>query len=144
MRISDCSSDVCSSDLPLQGVSKYNYTVGLLYEKYGISGRLVYTYRSKYFDADASGQPTVRPVTPEDIMAKEVPPLITYKRPAGRPAFNVGYDVTVAIRIDVGGTNILRHNPSTYSAYPPNTPHTNFLHNYNTPTSLGTRSQPPP
>src|SRR3546814_8693416 len=76
MRISDCSSDVCSSDLPLQGVSKYNYTVGLLYEKYGISGRLVYTYRSKYFDADASGQPTVRPVTPEDIMAKEVPPLI--------------------------------------------------------------------
>src|SRR3546814_2937705 len=30
---------------PLQGVSKYNYTVGLLYEKYGISGRLVYTYR---------------------------------------------------------------------------------------------------
>src|SRR3546814_8246520 len=33
---------------PLQGVSKYNYTLGLLYEKYGISGRLVYTYRSKY------------------------------------------------------------------------------------------------
>src|SRR3546814_2640305 len=101
MRISDCSSDVCSSDLPLQGVSKYNYTVGLLYEKYGISGRLVYTYRSKYFDADASGQPTVRPVTPEDIMAKEVPPLITYQRPAGRLDFNVGYDVSEAIRIDV-------------------------------------------
>src|SRR3546814_4565972 len=114
MRISDCSSDVCSSDLPLQGVSKYNYTVGLLYEKYGISGRLVYTYRSKYFDADASGQPTVRPVTPEDIMAKEVPPLITYQRPAGRLDFNVGYDVSEAIRIDVGGTNILRHNSSTY------------------------------
>src|SRR3546814_17905312 len=38
---------------PLQGVSKYNYTVGLLYETYGISGRLGYTSRSKYFTAQA-------------------------------------------------------------------------------------------
>src|SRR3546814_16269662 len=57
---------------PLQGVSKYNYTVGLLYEKYGISGRIVYTYRPKYFDADASGQPPLRPVPPEDTMNKDI------------------------------------------------------------------------
>src|SRR3546814_20462951 len=54
---------------PLQGVSKYNYTVGLLYEKYCISGRLVSTYRQKYFAADARGEPTVRPLTPDAIMA---------------------------------------------------------------------------
>src|SRR3546814_17970304 len=45
---------------PLQGVSKYNYTVGLLYDKYGISGRLVYPYRSKSFAAAASSQPPAR------------------------------------------------------------------------------------
>src|SRR3546814_15575159 len=59
---------------PLQGVSKYNYTLGLLYEKYGISGRLVYTYRSKYFGGDNTGSPTLRPFTAENINDVYVPP----------------------------------------------------------------------
>ncbi|RIA46071.1 TonB-dependent receptor [Hephaestia caeni] len=124
---------------PLQGVSKYNYTVGLLYEKYGISGRLVYTYRSKYFDADASGQPTLRPFTPENIDDIYVPPLITYQRPAGRLDFNIGYDVNEAVRIDVGGTNILRHNSSTYYDYPGYTHINNFMDYDETTYSVGIR-----
>jgi TonB-dependent receptor len=102
----------------LQGVSKYNYTAGLLFEKYGISGRLVYTYRSKYFDIDASGEPTLRPFTPQTIDTVYVPPLVTYQRPSGRLDFNIGYDINEAIRIDVGGTNILRQNSSDYYNYP--------------------------
>ena len=124
---------------PLQGVSKYNYTLGLLYEKYGISGRLVYTYRSKYFDADASGQPTLRPFTEENIDDIYVPPLITYQRPAGRLDFNIGYDVNEAIRIDVGGTNILRHNSSTYYDYPGYTHINNFMDYDETTYSVGIR-----
>jgi TonB-dependent receptor len=103
---------------PLQGVSKYNYTVGLLYEKSGISGRLIYTYRSKYLSLDATGEPTLRPMTEETIASLEVPALVTYARAAGRLDFNIGYDFTDNIRVDVGGTNILGSNTSTYYDYP--------------------------
>lgn len=35
---------------PLATVSKYNYNAVLMYEKYGVTGRLAYTYRSGYID----------------------------------------------------------------------------------------------
>ena len=136
---SEIGGDDPLAGYPLQGVSKYNYTLGLLYEKYGISGRLVYTYRSKYFDDDASGQPTLRPFTAENIDDIYVPPLITYQRPAGRLDFNIGYDVSDAIRIDVGGTNILRHNSSTYYDYPGYTHVNNFMDYDETTYSVGIR-----
>jgi iron complex outermembrane recepter protein len=99
---------------PLQGVSKYNYTAGLLYEKYGISGRLVYTYRSKYFASDQTGSISVRPIAEDRVNDVYVPTLLSYVRPAGRLDFNVGYDVTPAIRVDVGGTNVLRSKTRDY------------------------------
>src|SRR3546814_19024405 len=46
MRISDWSSDVCSSDLP--GVSKWAYNIIAMYEKPMFSARLAYNYRSKF------------------------------------------------------------------------------------------------
>jgi len=99
---------------PLQGVSKYNYTTGLLYEKFGISGRLIYTYRSKYFDSDQTGSISVRPISSANVAAVYVPTLLSYVRPAGRLDFSVGYDVTPAIRVDIGGTNILRSKTRDY------------------------------
>src|SRR3546814_2177178 len=44
MRISDWSSDVCSSDL----LSKYSYSLVGYYEKYGIQARVAYTYRDDF------------------------------------------------------------------------------------------------
>lgn len=105
---------------PLQGVSKYNYTAGLLYEKFGLSGRLVYTYRSKYFDVDRTAQPALRPIDPAAPTSgpslAPVPALV-YARGAGRLDFNIGYDVSKAIRIDVGGTNILRSRTLSYYGF---------------------------
>ena len=103
---------------PLQGVSKYNYTAGLLYEKYGISGRLVYTYRSKYFDSDQSGSINVRPIASDQVNTVFVPSSLSYVRPAGRLDFNVGYDINKAIRVDVGGTNILHNKTKDYLDQP--------------------------
>jgi TonB-dependent receptor len=91
---------------PLLGVSKYNYNVGLLYEKYGISGRLIYDYRSRYAESDATSQTTVRPIGTDH--------LFTEVRPGGRLDFSIGYDVTRNIRIDVGGTNILHNKYRSY------------------------------
>lgn len=124
---------------PLQGVSKYNYTVGLLYEKSGISARLVYTYRSKYLSLDATGEPTLRPIGQEAIDAVTVPALVTYARAAGRLDFNIGYDITENVRIDVGGTNILGSNTSTYYDYPGYTDINNEMAYDETTYSVGVR-----
>lgn len=124
---------------PLQGVSKYNYTAGLLYDKSGLSGRLVYTYRSKYFSGDATGEPTIRPMTPDDIANFHVPALVTYARPEGRLDFNIGYDINERFRIDIGGTNILHTDTKTYYGYPGYT-HINQETAYNETTySVGIR-----
>ncbi|VWX54072.1 TonB-dependent receptor [Novosphingobium sp. 9U] len=97
---------------PLIGVSKYNYTAGLLYDKLGLSARLIWTFRSKYIDSDSTGGVQLRPFDP--AVTNVVPTLLTYTRAAGRLDFSVGYDVTEAFRIDVGGSNILRNHTSLY------------------------------
>jgi TonB-dependent receptor len=102
--------------LPLQGVSKYNYNVGLLFEKYGFSGRLVYTYRSKYYDADETGGLGIRPLEDESRAADPTynPLLLNYVKPAGRLDLGLSWDMNERIRFDLGGTNILG---SKYQGY---------------------------
>ena len=100
---------------PLVGVSKYNYTAGLLYDKKGLSGRLIWTFRSKYINGDNTGGVAVRPYDESrPIDDPYIPVFLTYVRPAGRLDFSIGYDVTEALRLDIGGTNILRSKTSTY------------------------------
>jgi len=107
------------SGYPLQGVSKYNYTVGGIYDKGGVSARLVYTFRSKYYDGDLTGSTNVRPYdVSRPLDDPYLPTLLTYVRPAGRLDFSVGYDVTPALHIDIGGTNILRSETKTYIGEP--------------------------
>ena len=90
----------------LQGVSKYNFNVGLLYDRQGVSARLVYTHRSSYFDEDRTGAGDVRPVG--------TPVWLNYVRPNGRLDFSIGYDVTPNITVTAEGSNILR---SRYQSY---------------------------
>jgi TonB-dependent receptor len=93
--------------LALQGVSKYNFTAGALFEKGGISGRLVYTYRSKYYDGDATGSLAIREFDGTDVTDPTNPLLLNYVKPAGRLDFGLSWDVSNSLRFDVGGTNIL-------------------------------------
>jgi outer membrane receptor protein involved in Fe transport len=104
--------------LPLQGVSKYNYNVGLLFEKYGLSGRLVYTYRSKYYDADETGGLGIRPLEDESRAADLTynPLLLNYVKPAGRLDLGLSWDMNERIRFDLGGTNILGNKYQGYFA----------------------------
>ncbi|HVI99297.1 MAG TPA: TonB-dependent receptor [Sphingomonas sp.] len=95
--------------LPLQGVSKYNFNTGLLFEKGGVSGRLIYTYRSKYYDGDATGGLGIRELVDESRVDDPTynPLLLNYVKPAGRLDFGLSWDVNDSIRLDAGGTNIL-------------------------------------
>jgi TonB-dependent receptor len=99
---------------PLLGVSRYNYTAGLLYDKGGLSGRLIYTYRSSYYIEDNTGGVQLRPIDPARVNEVFTPTLLSYVRPAGRLDFSIGYDVTDAFRIDIGGTNILKNRTAQY------------------------------
>lgn len=103
---------------PLQGVSKNNFTVGLLYEKSGFSGRLVYTARSRYYDEDTTGLNIVREIDPALVNDPDYTPTsLNYVRPGGRLDFSVGYDITDSIRVDVGGSNILGNEYKSYFDY---------------------------
>ena len=84
--------------LSLLGVSKYNYNAGLIYEKYGISARVIYTYRSEYFDADITNGLSLRPV--------DIPVGLNGIRAAGRLDFGLNYDLTDNITINLAGTNV--------------------------------------
>lgn len=92
---------------PIQGVSKYNYNAGLLYEKGGLSGRLVYTYRSHYYDEDRSGVGVILHPLGQSIFLNGV-------RPNGRLDFGVNYDLTKNITVSVDGTNVTRAKYRSY------------------------------
>jgi iron complex outermembrane receptor protein len=80
---------------PLLGVSKYNYNVGLLYEKYGVSGRLVYTHRSEYDEFLIGGALPIG----SGVVFNGV-------RPNGRLDFSLGYDLTSNVTVSIDGTNL--------------------------------------
>ncbi|MDP5281117.1 TonB-dependent receptor [Sphingomonas sp. DG1-23] len=84
--------------LPLLGVSKYNFNAGLIYEKYGISARAIYTYRSRYFDGDITNGLSLRPVS--------IPVGLNGIRAAGRLDFGLNYDITPNVTVSLAGTNV--------------------------------------
>ncbi|UZK67694.1 TonB-dependent receptor [Sphingomonas sp. M1-B02] len=84
--------------LPLLGVSKYNFNAGVIYEKYGISARAIYTYRSQYFDGDITNGLSLRPAS--------IPVGLNGIRAAGRLDFGLNYDVTPNITVSLAGTNV--------------------------------------
>lgn len=103
----------------LQGVSKHNFNAGLLYERFGLSARAVYTYRSKYYDEDITGGNALRPIEADRVNDLSYNPVwLSYVRAAGRLDFSVGYDITENVRVDLGGTNVLRSKYQSYLGAP--------------------------
>lgn len=105
--LADSSIDTKGDPLegePLLGVSKHSYNVGLLYEKFGISARVVYTWRSEYDEAHfGAGM-----LTPGDG-AK-----FNSVKANGRLDFSIGYDVSENITVSLEGVNV---NGGKYYSY---------------------------
>ena len=89
---------------PLLGVSKHSYNVGLLYEKFGISARVVYNWRSEYDEAHFGAGL----LTPGDG------PKFNSVKANGRLDFSVGYDVTDNVTVSLEGVNV---NGGKYYSY---------------------------
>jgi TonB-dependent receptor len=107
------TSDVLHGE-PLQGVSKYNYNLGFIYEKYGLSFRMVYNYRSRYYGGDNTTSVNLRPVDQGEFL--------DYIRPAGRLDFSLNYDVSPNLTLTADGTNITKTPYRSYYGDPLN-PH---------------------
>lgn len=84
---------------PLQNVSKNNYNAVLMYEKYGISARLAYDYRSRFIDG--FNQPNVVGVYDEI-------------QPANQLDFSIGYDINKYSTVVLTATNLLHNSLHQY------------------------------
>ena len=84
---------------PLQNVSRNNYNIVLFYDKYGISARLAYGYRSQYIQGFA---------TPN------VAGIYVLEKPANKLDLSVGYDVNQYLTTVFQATNLTRSNNMTY------------------------------
>jgi iron complex outermembrane receptor protein len=80
-----------STSQQITPVSKYSYNVVAMYEKYGISARLAYNWRSKYIDSFSSVVPGGRIVV----------------SPVSFLDFSVSYDLTKQITLTADATNLL-------------------------------------
>lgn len=83
---------------PLLGVSKYAYTAGGLYEKYGITARAVYTWRDGYNEVLFNGG---------TLVGANFTNQFNKVRANGRLDFSVSYDVTPNLTVSVDGVNVL-------------------------------------
>jgi TonB-dependent receptor len=72
-------------------ISKYSYNLVAMYEKYGISARLAYNWRSKYIDSFSDAVPGGKIVV----------------KPVSFLDFSASYDLTKQVTLTVDATNIL-------------------------------------
>lgn len=101
--VTDPNSDLYGEQI--LGVSKTAYNLGLLYEKYGITARVVYNWRSEYTD----GFFGAKLVTPGYEGAQ-----FNYVKPNGRLDFSVSYDINEHYTVSVDGVNV---NGGKYYSY---------------------------
>jgi len=101
--VTDPNSDLYGEQI--LGVSKTAYNLGLLYEKYGITARVVYNWRSEYTD----GFFGAKLVTPGFEGAQ-----FNYVKPNGRLDFSVSYDINEHYTVSVDGVNV---NGGKYYSY---------------------------
>ncbi len=86
---------------PITPVSRYSYNLVAIYEKYGISARLAYNWRSKYVDSFSTVIPGA---------AGANPPVATRRinvSPLSFLDFSASYDINDRITLTVDATNIL-------------------------------------
>jgi TonB-dependent receptor len=85
-------SSVVGLNVPLANLSRNSYNVVLMYEKNGLSARIAYNWRDKYFSGLAN------------IVGLGAVP--NYYKAYGWLTASVSYDVTKQVRISLEGTNL--------------------------------------
>ena len=84
---------------PLQNVSKNNGNAVLIYEKYGVSARLAYNYRSRFIDG---------------FNQQNVAGVYDEVKPANQLDFSLGYDINPYTTVVATATNLLHNDLHQY------------------------------
>lgn len=102
----DSKSDtaVPGQQVPLANLSKHSFNTSLIYEKGGLSMRLAYNWRDKFYSS----------LLTNDIV-KDVP---VYTRARDWLDASIGYDITDKITVTVEGGNLLRSKTRSYYGVP--------------------------
>jgi TonB-dependent receptor len=87
---SDDAGDIAFTDLPLEGLSEQNANAALLYEKFGISARIAYNWRSEYL------------LTTRDVITA----LPIYNTANGQLDASIFWDVNDNWKLGLQGTNL--------------------------------------
>jgi TonB-dependent receptor len=87
---SNAAGDIAFDALPLEGLSEQNANAALLYEKYGISARIAYNWRSDYL------------LTTRDVITT----LPIYNKANGQLDASLYWDVSDNWKLGVQGTNL--------------------------------------
>lgn len=87
---SNDAGDIAFDNLPLQGLSEQNANAALLYEKFGISARIAYNWRSDYL------------LTTRDVITK----LPIYNKANGQLDASIFWDVSDNWKLGLQGTNL--------------------------------------
>lgn len=98
------------NDAPLQGLSKHNFNVTLLYERSKLSARVAYSWRSKYLQSTNSNgtTPTYTYVSAPGATGQSTQiALPVYGDAYGQMDVGLTYKVTDNLSFTVQGTNVL-------------------------------------
>ncbi len=86
------------NNLPLQGLSKHNFNAALLYDKYGISARVAYSWRSRYL------------LTTRDVIFPFSP---IWQDASGQLDGSIFYTINEHVKIGVQAVNLLNETTVT-------------------------------
>jgi TonB-dependent receptor len=118
--LADSNIDTAGDTLngyPLLGVSKHSYNAGLLYEQFGFTGRLIYTWRDKFAESQFACLLASQGDEAGYCGNTLAPPAFNYVKAYGRLDFSLGYDLTKKVTVSVDGNNITG---SKYHSYTDN------------------------
>jgi iron complex outermembrane recepter protein len=102
---SQAPSAIAGQTVPLEGLSKNSYNLVGMYERYGVSTRLAYNYRSSYVVSTSSSGVQGVPIVAASL---------------GTLDFSVAYNITEHLSVIADGVNILNANTEQYYGNPHN------------------------
>ncbi|ATY32693.1 TonB-dependent receptor [Sphingomonas psychrotolerans] len=91
---------------PLGSLSKHSYNVSALYEKFGLSARVAYNWRSKFLEGTFAGTPPAIPAGP------------IYRKGYGWLDASINYDISDNVTVTFEGSNLLRTRRESYYTTP--------------------------
>ncbi len=94
--------DGTAAPTQLQGLSKWSYNVVGLYEKYGVSARAAYNWRSSYVDSISSNGTGAVPIL---------------YRPYGQLDTSIAFNFTPKVSMTIDATNLLRAKYNSYQYF---------------------------